>query len=44
VIACNLANARKARLHWKRMTSMMKQRAAAICVRNGITQDMLDGN
>ncbi len=42
VIACNLASTGKARLHWKRMTTVMRQRAAAICVRNGITQDMLD--
>ncbi|HSK00652.1 MAG TPA: hypothetical protein VK932_05400, partial [Kofleriaceae bacterium] len=44
ITACNLANAGKARLFWKRMTPMMKQRAVNICVRNGITQDMLDGN
>jgi eukaryotic-like serine/threonine-protein kinase len=42
ITACNLANVSKARVHWKRMTPMMKQRASAICVRNGITQDMLD--
>jgi ABC transport system ATP-binding/permease protein len=42
VISCNLNNVGKARLHWKRMPPVMKQRAAAICVRNGITQDMLD--
>jgi pSer/pThr/pTyr-binding forkhead associated (FHA) protein len=42
IIACNLPNVGKAKLFWKRMSSTMKQRALMICVRNQITEDMLN--
>jgi pSer/pThr/pTyr-binding forkhead associated (FHA) protein len=40
--ACNQNNVAKARLFWKRMTPPMRTRAAAICVRNGISEDALN--
>jgi hypothetical protein len=42
VVACNMVSAPKARLFWKRLSPALRQRAIAICVRNGITEDMLD--
>jgi len=42
VVACNIPSVPKARLYWKWLSSVSRQRAVAICVRNGITQDMLD--
>lgn len=44
IVACNLVHVAKARLYWKRMTTHMQERARNICDRNGITQDMLDGD
>jgi serine/threonine protein kinase len=43
VIACNLPSAGKAKLFWKRLSPIMRQRALMICMRNGITEDMLNG-
>jgi hypothetical protein len=43
VVACNLGNAPKAKVNYRRMTPMMRQRARAICIRNGISEDMLEG-
>ncbi|HWO23467.1 MAG TPA: protein kinase [Kofleriaceae bacterium] len=43
IMACNLPNQAKAKQNWKRMTAPMKRRALMICVRNGITEDMLGG-
>jgi hypothetical protein len=42
VAACNLTSAAQAARQWKRMTPAMRSRALSICVRNGITEDMLD--
>ena len=42
VIACNLPNAGKAKLFWKRMPVPSRQRALMICVRNGISEDRLN--
>jgi serine/threonine protein kinase len=42
IIACNIPNAAKAKLNWKRMHAAMKQRALMICVRNGISEEMLN--
>ncbi|HWO21429.1 MAG TPA: FHA domain-containing protein [Kofleriaceae bacterium] len=41
--ACNLGNAAKAKLYWKRMSALMRQRAIGICVRNGISEETLNG-
>jgi hypothetical protein len=42
VVACNIPSVSKARLYWKWLSPVSRQRAVAICVRNGITEDMLD--
>jgi len=42
IVACNIPNVGKAKLFWKRMNSAMKQRALMICVRNQITEEMLN--
>ncbi len=42
IIACNLTNLAKAKLHWKRLPTPMKTRALGICVRNGITEAKLN--
>jgi serine/threonine protein kinase len=42
VLACNLKNLAKAKLHWKRLPPAMKNRAVMICVRNGITEAKLN--
>lgn len=42
IVACNLESVPKARSFWKRLTPMMRQRALMICVRNGISEEMLD--
>ena len=42
IIACNLPNQAKAKTNWRRMTAAMKQRALMICVRNGISEEMLN--
>jgi len=41
--ACNLTNVAKAKLYWKRMSAALRQRAVTICIRNGITEDTLNG-
>jgi serine/threonine-protein kinase len=43
IIACNMPNVAKAKLNWKRMAPAMRQRALMICVRNGISDDVLNG-
>jgi hypothetical protein len=43
IVACNIPSPMKAKLHWKRMPTVMRARALEICVRNGITADVLDG-
>ena len=43
IIACNLPNLAKARLFWKRMPQPSRARAVMICVRNGITEEQLNG-
>jgi ABC transport system ATP-binding/permease protein len=42
IIACNLPNQAKAKANWRRMNAAMKQRALMICVRNGISEEMLN--
>jgi hypothetical protein len=42
VVACNIPNLSQARKHWARITPMMRQRVLMICVRNAITEDMLN--
>jgi len=42
VTACNLPSVAKAKLFWKRLTPQSKTRSIDDCVRNRITQDMLD--
>jgi serine/threonine-protein kinase len=42
VVACNLGNLARAKLHWKRLPSSMQSRALEVCVRNRITRAMLD--
>ena len=42
IIACNLPQVEKAKPFWKQMPPLMRQRALAICCRNGITEEMLD--
>jgi len=42
VIACNLQSQAKAKQYWRRLTPEKKQRAMTICIRNGITEDMLN--
>jgi hypothetical protein len=42
VLACNLKNLPKARLHWRRLLPAMKSRALMICVRNGIPEAKLN--
>jgi eukaryotic-like serine/threonine-protein kinase len=42
IMACNIPNITNAKLFWRRMPPMMKQRAVMICVRNNITEDVLN--
>jgi serine/threonine protein kinase len=42
VIACNLKQPPKAKLHWRRLTPEMRARSVTICVRNGITDAVLN--
>jgi hypothetical protein len=42
ICACNVPNVEKAKLQWKRLPTMMRQRALMICVRNGIQEDVLN--
>jgi ABC transport system ATP-binding/permease protein len=42
IVACNLPRVEKAKLFWKRMPQAMKTRAVGICMRNGITDEMLN--
>jgi hypothetical protein len=44
VIACNLRSLAKARSHWKQLSSALRASALGTCVRNGITEAMLDGH
>jgi pSer/pThr/pTyr-binding forkhead associated (FHA) protein len=44
VVACNIPNLVKARLYWKRMPTGMRTRALGVCVRNGYTEEMLNGS
>jgi hypothetical protein len=41
VVACNLGDRARARLHWRHLPATMKTRALGICVRNGITEPVL---
>lgn len=41
-IACKIPSVRNAKLFWKRISTEMKQLLVALCVRNGITEEMLD--
>jgi pSer/pThr/pTyr-binding forkhead associated (FHA) protein len=43
IVACNMPNAAKARQLWRRLPAAMKQRVLGVCVRNGITEDTLNG-
>ncbi len=40
--ACNLGSVAKAGKQWRRMTPATRQQAMGVCVRNGITDDMLN--
>ena len=42
IIACNVPSLMKAKLFWKQLSPLMRQRAVMICVRNNITEDMLN--
>ena len=42
VISCNLHDVPKARSYWKRLSLALRTAAASTCVRNGITDDMLN--
>jgi hypothetical protein len=42
IIACNLQNLPRSKLHWKRLPLSMKTRALGVCVRNGITEAKLN--
>ncbi|HSK04569.1 MAG TPA: hypothetical protein VK932_25125 [Kofleriaceae bacterium] len=43
IVACNLGSVPKARVNYHRMTPMLRQRARPICIRNGISEDVLQG-
>jgi pSer/pThr/pTyr-binding forkhead associated (FHA) protein len=43
IIACNIPNVAKAKLYWKRMPPDRKQRTLMICMRNQITEEILNG-
>lgn len=43
IAACNLPLVAKAALFYRRMTPQSRARALMICVRNGITEEMLEG-
>ena len=42
VIACNLRNVAKARSYWKRLSLAMRTQALSTCMRNDITETMLN--
>jgi hypothetical protein len=42
IVACNLPSVAKARHYWKRLPGTMRQRILGVCVRNAITEDMLN--
>jgi hypothetical protein len=42
IVACNLPSVPKARVHWARLPPVARQRALAICIRNGIGEDALN--
>ncbi|HWO23469.1 MAG TPA: serine/threonine-protein kinase [Kofleriaceae bacterium] len=42
IVACNVSSLSKAKLFWKQLSPLMKQRAVMICVRNNITESMLN--
>jgi len=41
ILACNVPNAAKAKLFWKRISPARRQQAIGICIRNGITEAQL---
>jgi ABC transport system ATP-binding/permease protein len=43
IVACNIPSLGKAKTYWKRMPAAMRSRALGVCVRNGITEDVLNG-
>jgi len=43
IIACNIPNVTKAKQYWKRLPPDRKQRTLMICLRNQITEDILNG-
>jgi PEGA domain len=42
IVACNLPSLPKARVFWKRLSPVSRQRVLMICVRNGIPEDALN--
>lgn len=42
IIACNMRALGKARVFWRRMSPGLQERTMGVCVRNQITEEMLD--
>jgi len=42
IVACNLNDAAKAKSYWKQLSPLLRQQAIGTCVRNGLTEELLN--